>query len=284
MAKLQASKPIVFQFALYVRLQLSPWQSKKGWLPKFNSPVRYEEGTDASGNRSSIFYFDQDQSLFENVESLISYLLKDSAFWEWKKQQPPPPPSIDPAPGTPEADEAKREARIRFMQKAGATEQEIASYELGLLGSDLFGPGGKVWSALEAVSPAAAGRGARRRQAMPSRGHRGSKVGETPDGIGRSPRTPVGRSGQQNQWPNANAPAPRNQPININGIDYSGHAIDRMQERGYVPSVVENAIRTGTQSPGKTPGTTIYTDSVNQIRVVRNTDNGRVVTIMPGVR
>jgi hypothetical protein len=177
MAKLQASKPIAFQFALHVRLQLKPFESKKGWFPKFNSPARYEEKTDRNGNRSSIFYFDQDQTLFENIELLISYLLKDSAFWEWKKQQPSPPPSIGPAPGTHEANEAKREARIRFMQKAGASEQEIASDQRGLLGNDLFGPGGNFWSILDAFSPAAKGpkvpnsrltRPARRRRVLPS--------------------------------------------------------------------------------------------------------------------
>jgi filamentous hemagglutinin len=57
-----------------------------------------------------------------------------------------------------------------------------------------------------------------------------------------------------------------------------------MQERGYVPSVVENAIRTGTPTPGNTPGTTVFTDTVNQLRVVVNSDTGRVVTIIPGVR
>lgn len=103
----------------------------------------------------------------------------------------------------------------------------------------------------------------------------GSQVGGGP-----SPRTPVGGCRQQHQRPNPNAPAPRNSPTTINGRDYSGHAIDRMQERGYVTSVVENAIRVG----ASTPGTTVFTDAVNQLRVMVNSDTGRVVTIIPGVR
>ena len=113
---------------------------------------------------------------------------------------------------------------------------------------------------------------------------------------GPSPRTPVGRSGGGNRptadpgpkgpdvWPNPNAPAPRNAPTTINGRDYSGHAIDRMQGRGYVPSVVDDAIRTGTPTAGNTPGTTVFTDTVNNLRVIVNSDTGRVVTIIPGVR
>lgn len=57
-----------------------------------------------------------------------------------------------------------------------------------------------------------------------------------------SPRTPVGRSGQQTHFLNPNAPQPRNSPTTINGRDFSGHALDRMQERGFTPSVVENTI------------------------------------------
>ena len=120
----------------------------------------------------------------------------------------------------------------------------------------------------------------------------GSQVGDGP-----SPRTPVGRSAGEgnrstadpgpkvrNQWPNPNYPAPRNSPTTINGRDYSGHAIDRMQERGYVPSVVENAIRTGKPTAGQTAGETVFIDTVNNLRVVVDSATGRVVTIIPGVK
>lgn len=57
-----------------------------------------------------------------------------------------------------------------------------------------------------------------------------------------------------------------------------------MQERGYVPSVVENAIRTGTRTAGNTPAETVFVDTVNKLRVVVNSETGRVVTIIPGVK
>ena len=50
----------------------------------------------------------------------------------------------------------------------------------------------------------------------------------------------------------------RNKPTTIMGRDYSGHALDRMQERGLVPSVVENTIAHGTPSAGSKPGTTAH--------------------------
>lgn len=124
----------------------------------------------------------------------------------------------------------------------------------------------------------------------------GSQIGEAAANGGPSARTPVGRSGGGNRptadpgpkvrnvWPNPNYPAPRNAPTAINGRDYSGHAIDRMQERGYVPSVVENAIRTGTRTAGNTPAETVFVDAANNLRVVVDTATGRVVTIIPGVR
>ena len=97
-----------------------------------------------------------------------------------------------------------------------------------------------------------------------------------------SPRTPVGRSGQQTHFPNSNAPQPRNSPTTINGRDFSGHALDRMQERGFTPSVVESTIQNGTSTPGKSPETVVYTDTVNKLRVVVNSDTGRVVTVIGG--
>lgn len=68
----------------------------------------------------------------------------------------------------------------------------------------------------------------------------------------------------------------RNEATCIDGINYSGHAIDRMQDRGIMPSVVRNTIETGT--PKSSYGnTTIYSDPVNKVKVVVNAD-GKVVT------
>lgn len=70
----------------------------------------------------------------------------------------------------------------------------------------------------------------------------------------------------------------QNAPGSVNGVDYSGHAFDQMRIRGLVPSVVENALRTGSRTPGTTPGTTVVTDSVNSVRVIINS-SGRVITV-----
>jgi hypothetical protein len=63
----------------------------------------------------------------------------------------------------------------------------------------------------------------------------------------------------------------------VDGREYSGHAFDRMQQQGIMPSVVENATR-GPAIPGKVPGTTAYYDSANNITVITDTATGRVVT------
>jgi len=99
---------------------------------------------------------------------------------------------------------------------------------------------------------------------------------------GKSARTPVGRSGQQNNFPNPNAPKPRNAPETINGRDYSGHAIDRMQERGFTPSVVENALNNGVKGAGNKPNTSVFTDTVNNFRVITNSETGKVITVIGG--
>ncbi len=83
---------------------------------------------------------------------------------------------------------------------------------------------------------------------------------------------PVGRLGSpMNVRPGTNL------PTTINGRTYTGHALDQMQGRGLVPSVVEDAIATGVQSVGRR-GATVYT--TDQARVILN-PNGSVKTVMP---
>ena len=108
------------------------------------------------------------------------------------------------------------------------------------------------------------------------------EIGKAGGDLGKSPRTSVGRLGQQNNFPNPNAPKPRNAPATINGRDFSGHAIDRMQERGFTPSVIENAIQNGTRSIGKKPGASVFTDASNNLRVIISSDTGKVIMIIPG--
>ncbi len=62
---------------------------------------------------------------------------------------------------------------------------------------------------------------------------------------------------------------------------FSGHALDQMQNRGIMPSVVDNTIMTGTTFPTK-PGTVRHFDPVNKIRVITNAENGTVVTVIRG--
>jgi hypothetical protein len=89
--------------------------------------------------------------------------------------------------------------------------------------------------------------------------------------------TPVGRK----RFPIKVSPG-SNSPRSIGERDYSGHAIDRIQERGFTPSVVENTIQSGKSIPGKMPGTTSYYDPVNDVTVITDTDSGRVITIGHG--
>ncbi|NJP99514.1 hypothetical protein HCK00_02900 [Streptomyces sp. PLAI1-29] len=90
------------------------------------------------------------------------------------------------------------------------------------------------------------------------------------------PTTPVGGRGTnfRNLSPN--------EPATIEGRDYTGHAIDRMQERGLMPSVVENAVRVGEKMSGKRAGTTAYYEAENNVTVITDTATGRVVTVSSG--
>ena len=46
----------------------------------------------------------------------------------------------------------------------------------------------------------------------------------------------------------------------IGGRDFSNHALDQMQGRGVMPSVVENTVRVGKASPDPIPGRIRYYD------------------------
>jgi hypothetical protein len=74
----------------------------------------------------------------------------------------------------------------------------------------------------------------------------------------------------------------RNSPTTIGQRQFSGHALDQMQNRGIPPSVVENTIQHGVPFPGNRPGTQGFYDPVNRVRVIINSDNGTVVTVMHG--
>ena len=90
--------------------------------------------------------------------------------------------------------------------------------------------------------------------------------------------TPTGGRGNEVKVPGVN------EPTNIDGRDYTGHALDQMQGRGVPPSAVEEAINNGVPTPGNTSGTTVHTDSNNGVRVVVDTNSGRVVTVISAPR
>lgn len=72
----------------------------------------------------------------------------------------------------------------------------------------------------------------------------------------------------------------RNNPATIQGRSYGGHALDQMQNRGFIPSVVEEAMQSGTSMPNKVAGRMQFYDPVNNISVI--TEDGKVVTVMHG--
>ena len=93
---------------------------------------------------------------------------------------------------------------------------------------------------------------------------------------GPSATAPVGRGGNpMSVTPGTNAAAA------IDGVNYSGHALDQMQGRGVVPSAVKSTIENGTTFPTGT-GTAGYYDAATNLRVIVNSTNGRVVTVIPG--
>ncbi|GAB7032572.1 hypothetical protein AB0G35_29805 [Streptomyces sp. NPDC021749] len=75
----------------------------------------------------------------------------------------------------------------------------------------------------------------------------------------------------------------KNAPATIHGRPYTGHALDRMQQRGFMPSVVEDTIRNGEAVPGKIPNTTAHYNHAEGMTVITNTETGRVVTVSGGI-
>jgi hypothetical protein len=72
----------------------------------------------------------------------------------------------------------------------------------------------------------------------------------------------------------------RNADSVIGGRTFSGHALDQMQNRGLMPSVVENTIQHGVRSADPIAGRFRFFDPVNNVTVI--TEGKRVVTAIPG--
>lgn len=93
----------------------------------------------------------------------------------------------------------------------------------------------------------------------------------------------VPRGSKANQFNQPKNPAyqpTRNTPTSIDGADYAGHALDRMQDRGLTPSVIQNTVDNGVATPSR-GGTTVFYDGTNNVSVVTNSE-GKVITVKYG--
>ncbi len=129
-----------------------------------------------------------------------------------------------------------------------------------VIGRRIISGGGKLWDAAKGLFKSKAAK----------------NVGRIDDTA--SAATTVGRRGQEASFPNPKAPVPRNTPGNVNGRDFSGHAFDRLQERGLLPSVIENTIQNGTRSAGNTAGSSRFYDAVNDVTAIIDDATGKVIT------
>lgn len=90
--------------------------------------------------------------------------------------------------------------------------------------------------------------------------------------IEKHPSTPIGRRGNE-----LYVKPGTNNASNIDGIQYSGHALDRMQGRGIPPSVVKDALETGHRSAARDGKIKVENDNV--VVIISNENN--VVTVIP---
>ena len=90
------------------------------------------------------------------------------------------------------------------------------------------------------------------------------------------PSTPVGRRGLK---PAAKVQKRLRQATIINNREYSIHAIERMQERGFYPSIVESVIKNGITTPDKEIGKLLHFDATNNITAITNKATGKVISI-----
>jgi hypothetical protein len=73
----------------------------------------------------------------------------------------------------------------------------------------------------------------------------------------------------------------RNSKTRIENIDYSSHALDQMQNRGIPHSVVKNTLNKGVKY-GTRSGTQGYYDASNNVRVIINSKDNKVITVIWG--
>jgi hypothetical protein len=93
-----------------------------------------------------------------------------------------------------------------------------------------------------------------------------------------SAATPVGKSGLELNVVRGEGATVLNSPTTVAGRDYMSHALDRMQGRGIMPSVVEDTIQFGEDMGGKRAGTTAFYSPWNNVTVVTDSESGCVIT------
>ena len=85
-----------------------------------------------------------------------------------------------------------------------------------------------------------------------------------------------GRSGFELR--NATIQPIRNKTKIIDGMNFSGHALDKMQNRGIMPSVVKYVIQNGRSVKSRT-GTKSFYDSKNHVQVIINSQTNKIITV-----
>ncbi|WP_213881961.1 RHS repeat-associated core domain-containing protein, partial [Pseudomonas sp. dw_358] len=95
---------------------------------------------------------------------------------------------------------------------------------------------------------------------------------------GKDPSTPTGQRGSP-----LDVPRGTNEAGNIDGRDYSGHALDQMQGRGITPTPVEDAIVNGNSRPDKDypDSRTEHQSADGKLIVITDSATGRVITVIP---
>ncbi len=115
-------------------------------------------------------------------------------------------------------------------------------------------------------------------------GEAASTFGKMEVGVAESWRGPSNGFLGHNNWelkcPNYQNMS-RNTPRKIGNLQYSSHALDQMQNRGLMPQIVENTVKTGRIFPTRS-GTIGYYDPTNNVRVIVNSQNKQVITTILG--
>jgi hypothetical protein len=105
---------------------------------------------------------------------------------------------------------------------------------------------------------------------------RGGRDALSQESPGITAAYPVGRQGSPMEVPRGT-----NVPAVIDGMSYSGHALDQMQGRGLTPTIIKSVVQKGITYPTR-EGTVGYYDPVANVRVIKSEADGRVITVIPG--